>query len=245
MDDLLFRVLQAHGGLDRWNRAKRLTARLRLGGPFWGARGWPAVCGNQTATFDAHREYIAFAPFTGPDRQSRFSVDPERIVIGGSDGEVITERLNPRASFPAEFDPLSTRWDAVQVAYFTSYAVWNYLNEPFLITYPGVEAKEIDPWQEEGATWRRLAVTFPPSIATHNADQVFYYDEQFMQRRRDYSPNVAGGAPIAHYTHDQKTFEGLVFPTRRRVHLHGENGVADQGFGLITIDIDKVGIGSD
>jgi hypothetical protein len=30
----------------------------------------------------------------------------------------------------------------------------------------------------------------------------------------------------------------LVFPTRRRVHLHDDNGVADQGFALSTIDID-------
>ena len=55
------------------------------------------------------------------------------------------------------------------------------------MTYPDVEAHEIDPWQEAGETWRRLAVTFPPSNANHNPDQIFYYDVKYMQRRMEYS----------------------------------------------------------
>ena len=64
--------------------------------------------------------------------------------------------------------------------------MWNYLTEPFGFTYPGVQAREIEAWNEDGATWRRLAVTFPPSNANHNPGQVFYYDERFawITRRR-------------------------------------------------------------
>jgi hypothetical protein len=58
------------------------------------------------------------------------------------------------------------------LAYFTSAATWNYLTEPFVFTSPGVTATEIEPWDENGATWRRLAVRFPPAIANHNPDQV-------------------------------------------------------------------------
>jgi hypothetical protein len=93
---------------------------------------------------------------------------------------------------------------------------------------------------EDGQTWRRLAVTFPKTIANHNADQVFYYDDAFMQRRMDYSPDVTGNPPIAHYTHDYKTFDRFVFPTRRLVYLHDANGVADKGFAPITIDVAAV-----
>jgi hypothetical protein len=57
-----------------------------------------------------------------------------------------------------------------------SYAMWNYLTAPLLFTYPGVESRAIEPWQEDGQTWRRFAVTFPGNLATHNRDQVFYYD---------------------------------------------------------------------
>ena len=99
------------------------------------------------------------------------------------------------------------------MAYFTSAAVWNYLTEPFVFAQSGVEAREITPWTEGGQTWRRLAVKFPKTIANHNADQVFYYDDAYMQRRMDYSPDVTGKPPVAHYMHDHKTFDGFVFPT--------------------------------
>jgi hypothetical protein len=68
MDDLLAEVLDAHGGLEEWGKVSTLTAKLSLGGPFWGLRGWPNVYAGQTVTLDAHREHITFAPFTAPDR---------------------------------------------------------------------------------------------------------------------------------------------------------------------------------
>jgi len=107
-----------------------------------------------------------------------------------------------------------------------------------------VQTREIEPWNEDGEWWRRLAVTFPSAIANHNPDQVFYYDDRFMQRRMDYSPDVTGNPGVAHYTHDPETFDGFVFPTRRRVHLHDANGIADQGFAPITLDIEAVTVES-
>ena len=68
-------------------------------------------------------------------------------------------RTNLRSSY-AGYD-LYSPWDALQVGYFLSYGMWNYLTTPFLLTYPGVQAREISPWQEDGQTWRRLHVTFP------------------------------------------------------------------------------------
>jgi hypothetical protein len=243
LSDLLTEVLAAHGGLDHWSDVKTLTAKLSLGGPFWAGRGWPGVYADQTVTLDAQREHITFAPFTAPDHISVLDVDPERVAILDADGEIIEERHHPRASFPSDFDRASTRWDAIQVAYFTSAAVWNYLAEPFVFARPDVRTREIDPWDEDGATWRRLAVTFPKSIANHNAEQVFYYDESFMQRRMDYSPDVTGNPPVAQYTHDPKTFDGFVFPTRRRVHLHDSDGNANQSFAAITVDIQSIARG--
>jgi hypothetical protein len=240
MDKLLAAVLDAHGGLSNWQRVRRVTARMTLGGPFWEARGWPGIYADSTVTIDAQRQRITFAPFGARGRTSAFEVAPERVTIRAGDGSVLEERVAPRASFPQAFDPFRTRWDAVQVAYFTSAAVWNYLATPFVFTQPGVEAVEIEPWSEAGRSWRRLAVTFPPEITNHNPHQVFYYDDAYMQRRMDYSPLVTGSPPIAHYTHDPKTFDGFVFPTRRRVHLHDANGVADLQFAPITIDVGSV-----
>ena len=225
MDNLLASVLTAHGGLQNWSTVTKITAQLSLGGPFWAARGWPDIYSDQTVTIDPHREHITFAPFTGSGRMSMLDVDPERVAILTQDGRLIEERADPRKSFPVKFDGGSTPWDAIQVANaFTSAAMWNYLTAPFIFADSRIVASEIEPWIEAAETWRRLAVTFPKSVANHNAHQVFYYDKAFMLRRMDYSPDVTGSPPIAHYTH-YKTFDGFLFPTRRLVHLHDAEGV--------------------
>jgi hypothetical protein len=240
MDALLTSVLTAHGGLDRWSGVKTLTAHVSLGGPFWGAKGWPDLLIDETIELDARREHLVYTPFTAPDRNSVFDVDPERVTIQTTGGHIVEQRADPRASF-AGYDR-STPWDAVQVAYFSSYALWNYLTTPFLFTYPGVQAHEIEPWQEEGQTWRRLRVTFPTTIATHNPEQTFYYDADGMQRRMDYIVEVNGNVVGAHYTSDPQTFGGLVFPTRRLVYPRLPDGTADRSVAFITIDIHDITI---
>jgi hypothetical protein len=237
MGDLLEQVLEVHGGRENWAKVSQVQAKLSLGGPFWGWKGWPDVYQAQTVTLDPHREHITFEPFTAPDRVSVFNVDPERLEIRSRDGGLLEGRDNPRPGFPAYEN--GTPWDAIQVAYFTSAATWNYLTAPFVFTYPGVQTREIDPWVEDGQTWRRLAVTFPTTLPNHNPDQVFYYDSTFHQRRMDYQPDVTG-SPIAHYTHNPRTFDGFLFYTHRLVHLHDENNVANQDFAPITIDLDTV-----
>jgi hypothetical protein len=238
MDALLAHVLDAHGGLDRWSGVQALTARVSIGGPFWGLKGWPDIFVDETVDLDAQREHVVFTPLGQADRSSVFDVDPERIVVRAAEGAVVERRDDPRASF-AGFDT-RTRWDLLQVGYFTSYALWNYLTTPFMFTYPGVHAREIEPWQEHGETWRRLQVTFPPSIATHNPEQVFYYGADGMQRRMDYAPEVNGDALVAHYTDEARSFGGVVYPTRRRVFGRDPDGSANQSVAFITIDIDDV-----
>lgn len=243
-DDLLTRVLEAHGGLENWSKVRRLNAELSLGGPFWEWKGWPDVYANQTVRLDPRREHITFEPFTSPGRVSTLDVDVEReqVEIRDADGQLVDVRYNPRGSFPHYEN--DTPWDAVQVAYFTSAATWNYLTTPFVFALPGVQTKEIEPWTEGGQTWRRLAVTFPASIANHNPDQVFYYDENLHQRRMDYQPDVTG-SPIAHYTHNPKEFDGFLFYTMRLVHLRDEDNVANQDFAPITLDITNVAFDRD
>jgi hypothetical protein len=240
MDDLLSRVVEAHGGSDRWSAVNTLTVRMSIDGPLWTAKGWPNALVEETATLDARREHLVYTPFTAPDRRSEFDVDPEQIAIHTRDGHVIERCTNPRASF-AGFER-TTPWNAVQLAYFASYALWNYLTTPFLLTYPGVRAREIDPWDENGQTWRRLHVTFPNNIVTHNPEQVFYFGPDALLRRHDYAPEVNGNALAAHYAGGHKTFGDLVFPTRRRVHRRYPDGTADLDLALITIDLHDITI---
>ena len=243
MNDLLARVLDAHGGVDRWASVHSITARLSIGGPFWRRKGWPEIFGDQTTMeLDTRRQHILVRPFNGVERRSVFDVDPERIVVYADDKIAVERRDDPRASF-AGYE-VTTPWDSLQVGYFISYACWNYLTAPFLFTYPSVKTREVEPWQEDGETWRRLHVTFPRLIATHNPEQVFYYDADFMQRRMDYAPEVNGDVLVAQYQFEPKTFDGLVFPTRRRIHRRSADGTADQSQTAITLDIADVEIDS-
>jgi hypothetical protein len=241
VNPLLSEVLEAHGGAAAWSEVERLVARLSLGGPFWELRGWPGVYADQTVTVAARHEEIAFSPFTAPDRESYLVTEPERIGLRTTAGEVLEERADPRPSSPLPFDPLRTKWDALQVAYFTSCACWSYLTTPFLLALPDVVAVEAEPWHEAGETWRKLDVTFPASVATHNTAQSFYFGaDDLLLRRLDYSPDVTGNPPMAHYVYDSREFGGFVFPTRRRVCTHDGAGVADQSRVVITIDIEEI-----
>jgi hypothetical protein len=236
---LLGKVLTAHGGLENWERVHSLRADVVLGGPFWSMLGWPYGELKLTASLDARRQHITLGSFTAPDRIAVFDVEPQRLSIQTTDGVLVEQRDDPRSSFPP-FDRAATEWDPIQVAYFLSAAHWNYLTQPFSFTYPGVEAREIEPWDEGGETWRRLAVGFPKWNANHGADQLFYYDTDFMLRRMDYAAEVTGNSPVAHYTHDPETFDGFVFPTRRRIHRRDADGIADQSAAAITLDVAQV-----
>lgn len=51
----------------------------------------------------------------------------------------------------------------------------------------------------------------PEDNRNHNADQVFYFGDTFMQRRMDYSPDVTGKPPVTHYLYDHNIFDGFLF----------------------------------
>jgi len=238
VDKVLAQVIEAHGGLGRWPEVTGISARMTIGGPFWQSKGQPGIPGQETVMLDTRREHIGLTPFGGADWTLEFGVDPEHVVVRDLEGAVVEERAGPRGSFAGL--GVTSGWDLIPTGYFAGYAIWNYLTEPFLLSYPGVEAHEIEPWQENGQTWRRLHVTFPKIIATHSPGQVFYFAEGGMQRRMDYAPQVNGNAPIAHYTGEPKTFGGIVVPTRRRVRRRLEDGTADMTIDYITIDIHHV-----
>ena len=238
MDSLLSRVIDAHGGLDRWSRVDRLAARLTIGGPFWEEKGQPGASGRKTVEADTRQERIGLTPFAAADWDLEFSIDPEHVMVTDAEDTVVEERTDPRHSFAR--DEATSRWDTLQTGYFLGYALWNYLTEPFLLSYPGVQAHEIDPWEEGGESWRRLQVTFPSTVATHSTEQVFYFDDTGMQRRMDYTPDLDGKLLVAHYTDDPKTFDGIVAPTRRRVRRRLPDNTADSSVDHETIDIHHI-----
>src|SRR5262245_11197587 len=143
MNDLLTLVVDAHGGLERWSRVSTLTAQLAAGGPFWGLRGFLDAFLAETLDIDVRRQHAVFTPWLAPDRRLTLDVDPERVTLQTAGGQTVDSRTDPRASYTG-YD-LYSPWDALQVGYFLGYAMWNYLTTPYLFTYPGVHAHEIEP----------------------------------------------------------------------------------------------------
>jgi hypothetical protein len=66
---------------------------------------------------------------------------------------------------------------------------------------------------EADQTWRRLRATFPPEIVASSSEQIFYFDENGLQRRSDYD---LLGTKSAHYSWAHQTFCDILVPTRRR-----------------------------
>jgi hypothetical protein len=171
-DDLVATAIEAAGGQKLWNTLRGLTVDLSVGGPVWVMKGWPpGTTFEQKVTLNTVDEYIEFSPFTRPDWRMTFDAATDTVALQTLDGAAVGTLAPARAAFKGHLRP--TPWDAQHLGYFLGYANWNYFTTPFLSECPGVAAIEIEPWHEAGQTWRRLQVRFPPSIATHNPEQVF------------------------------------------------------------------------
>jgi hypothetical protein len=235
--DLLDRAIAAHGGLDRFNRFQTVSAHLVNGGRLWALKGRD-VQGNPRlrVTVDLHREHASLAPFKRPNWRTDFT--PERVAVETTEGAVVEERTHPRAAFAGH--TLDTPWDDLDAIYFGSYTMWTYLTVPFSLSWAGFEAVEIDPWQEQGETWRRLRVRFPPRIASHSAEQTFYFGTDGRLRRHDYEVEIAGNTPAAHYVSDYQDVSGIAVPTTRRVFLRQPDNTPRPDPVLIAIDLSDI-----
>ncbi|GGK21049.1 hypothetical protein GCM10011583_61220 [Streptomyces camponoticapitis] len=234
--DLVDVAVAAHGGLDRWKTYTSVSAHLKVGGVLWSLKQQGGPLDDTRVRVALHREYASHYPFGDADLHTVFT--PERVAVENDANEVVEERLRPRAAF--EGHTLTTPWDRLHLAYFAGYAMWTYFTAPFSFTMPGFRTEELSPWQEDGQTWRRLSVEFPDSIATHGKRQTFYFDREGLVRRHDYTSEVLGAGPAAHYSSGHREFGGIVVPTQRRVHLIGEDGGVMPDPLVVSIDIDDV-----
>lgn len=236
MNDLTDFVIKAHGGLDRYRQFSSATAHFRSGGALWAIKGRAGILDEADVRVDLREQHASHSPFTAPGLRTSFTA--RRVAIESDTGEVKAERLDPRAAFAGH--TLHTPWDDLHVAYFAGYAMWTYLTAPFSFASPGFRTEQLTPVQEDGQTRQRLKVTFPDHIATHCREQIFHFDQAGLLRRHDYTAEVINAGPAAHYCDDHREFNGIMVPTRRRVHPLGADGTVARDIELVTIDIDDV-----
>jgi hypothetical protein len=229
-------AIDAAGGLDRWRRFGNVSARQISGGVLWSLKHQQGVIDDTRVGVDLRKERASHQPFGA--RNLRTSFQPHRVAIEITEGRTVEELARPRDSFKGH--SLETPWSRLQLAYFVGYAMWTYLNTPFLFAWEGVETEELGPWQENGETWRRLKVTFPPDIASHSTVQTFYFNAEGLVRRHDYDVEVSGGTPSAHYVYQHEEFSGILVPTKRRVLRREADGTSLPEPLIVSIDLSEV-----
>ena len=125
------------------------------------------------------------------------------------------------------------------MASFPSGANWNYLTAPFLFARSDFVTEETWPWRENGQILRTLLVTYPDTVVAHTRQQT-YFDDAGLLRRLDYAVDILGSSPAVHYPSRYREFDGIMVPTRRRVHpVDADGNVAEEPF-LVTIDLDRI-----
>src|ERR1700681_856029 len=190
MNDLLQVAVDAHGGLSRWNQLKRVKASLSITGAIWQLKGKPDALADVSIEAELHKERLT-THFNGQGTRTVF--EPNRVSVQTEGGRLVDSRDDPRSAFRGH--TCETPWDNLHVAYFSSYALWNYLTIPFLYTYPGFVTEELVTWHENGEHWRALKVCFPDYIATHTRDQISYFGPEGLLRRHQHTVDVLGDAP--------------------------------------------------
>jgi hypothetical protein len=220
----LERVLAAHGGREAWESATEVTARLRTGGLALRLKRVREPFDDYSATVDMHEPRTTIEPYPGGGDGGRGVFQGDHVWIEDRTGGVVEGRTDMRRRFPG----LRRRlwWDRLDALYFAGYALWNYFATPLLLTRCELEQRGPN----------TLAATFPPEIPTHSRRQLFHFDDHGLLTRLDYTAEVFGKwARGRHECGEHRTFDGLVFPTRRRVTFGALPGPT-----IIWIEVDDV-----
>jgi len=214
MTDLLDYVLDAHGGINRWNRLHSVEGQFSIGGAIWTFKGVPDALKDVTIVADLHSERITISPVAGAHNHSVFAEG--RLELRSDSDEVLEARDNPGEAFATlAYD---APWDALHAAYFASEAWWTYLTAPFLFTYPGFHTTEVESFHEDGQSYRTLKVTFPADIDSHTAEQFFHFRSDGLLHRHTYTVDILSGATGANYATNFRTVDGIAVPFTRRIY---------------------------
>jgi hypothetical protein len=214
---LLDDVIDASGGLARWNSLSRFTLHLSVAGTLFSSTGHASEFKDVTAEGSTRTQSVRFTGITGGEHSGSFQ--PDAITIESLEGEILRTWRNPSLAFTETGSP--TLADELHLVFFCGVAIWNYLTNPFLLAHPDVVVEELPPWQENNESWRRLRAQFPPGLITLAPEQIFYFDENALQRRADHD---LFGMKVAHYSWAHDSFGGIVVPTLRRAQTLRPDG---------------------
>jgi len=215
---------------------RTIAVDLSVSGALFHNKGQPGLFEDGRYEAETHAQRATLKRFGAPNWNVRFT--PDRLIMETDSGRVIETRDDPRAAFAGHVN--ETPWDRLHAAYFDGYALWTYLTQPFLYTYPGFTVAEIEPWSENGEPWRRLRVTFPTGTVSHTREQISYFGPDGLIRRHDYAVDVLGGTVGVQYIEDHRNVDGMIMPHRRTVYPLGPGNQKIAEYVLVSIEISRV-----
>lgn len=210
----IHKAIEAHGGMDYWNSLWALEAEISASGFLFTVKRRP-VLRHVHMRAVTNEPRFTFFDFPKPGQTAEL-IGNDEVRILDSGGSIVAWRENPRAAFRGISRLLI--WDDLDFIYFAGYATWNYLTAPFLLARKGFLIEALETLQGALGQFTRLQVTFSDDVPTHSRRQIFYFDDQRLLRRLDYTAEVVGGwAHAAHLCDEYRSFDKLKAPTRRRV----------------------------
>ena len=239
-DDLLRRINDAHGGLSRWEQVESVQLSLNIFGPILITKFKSPWLSNITANIFTDKPYVSFHNF--PEQGMTSIFDAYDVYIINENDRVSVER-NFENNFSLKTKP-RLHWDHLDLVYFLGYALWSYINTPFIFSNKQFECSQGKDWiEKDGSRLNTLNVRFPKEIPSHCEQQVFYFNKQGLLKRNDYTAKVFSPIAIgAHYCDQHETIDGFVFPTRRTVFPRLWNGKALRPFKVMDGYLNNISI---
>jgi len=229
---LLDEAVAAHGGA-AYDRAAEIEVDVSCSGWAFVLKRQRGAFAGFTGTVSTGEQRVVLAPYPNPGQ--RGVLENGNVRIEDDTGQVVAERERPRSYFKGR---RNLWWDDLDLLYFGGYALWGYMNAPFVFRSDEYEVEETEPWVESGESWRGLRVRFPDHVAAHSGEQLYYFGADGLLRRNDYTAEVFGGwAKATHYCWEHKTLSGLTIPTHRKAIPRLPNGKPLRQFVLVEIKI--------
>jgi hypothetical protein len=207
-------IITAHGGKDIWNSIDWIEANISARGVLFTAKHIP-VLKHILVRASAKEPHFIFEKFPEMGQRGEL-IGNEEVRILASNGKVLQSRSKPRAAFKGLRRILW--WDFLDFIYFGGYATWNYLVTPFIFLRKGFSFENLGYLPKANGTLLCFRITFPDDIPTHSRIQTFYFDNNKLLRRLDYTAEVVGTwAHAAHFCDGYRDFSGLKVSTQRTV----------------------------
>ncbi|MDU3129055.1 MAG: hypothetical protein E6699_16355 [Bradyrhizobium sp.] len=226
---LLDEVIDANGGIAHWESLSRFTQHLSIGGTLFSGAGHAREFKDVIAEGSTRTQSVRFTGIMGGELSG--SLQPDAITIESVDGEILRTWSNPGLPFDAGPQILS---DELHLIFFCGVTIWNYLTTPFLLAHPDVVVEELPSWKEGAEMWRRLRAHLPPTLVTFAGEQIFYFDENALQRRTDHD---LLGLKVAHHSWAHESFGGILVPTLRRSQTSQPDGTVNAKPVLMDVEI--------